>query len=46
VFREGWGAGKTDPPGGRILVNRKKIVSGKRKATGKNSYRKRRIYRF
>jgi len=34
-FHEGCGAGKTDPPGGRILVNRKKIVNKKTKVSEK-----------
>ncbi len=29
TFHEGRGAGKTDPPGGHIIVNRKKIVTEK-----------------
>jgi hypothetical protein len=33
-FHEGRGAGKTDPRGGRDLVNRKKIVTRKEKDFG------------
>jgi len=39
AFHEGRGAGKTDPQGGHILVNRKK------KLAKNNSYRKRKVTR-
>ena len=35
AFHEGRGAGKTDPPGGHMLVNKKKIVNKKRKVRRK-----------
>jgi hypothetical protein len=35
AFHEGRGAGKTDPQGGHILVNRKRIVNRKEKLVEK-----------
>jgi hypothetical protein len=40
AFHEGRGHGKVSHPRGHIIVSQKRIVTGKRKVTRKNSYRK------
>jgi len=43
ALHEGWGAGKTDPPGGsHIIVNRKKWLA-ERSSHEKQNYRKREL---